>query len=181
MNKKTKILAVLMVFTLGLLFFSLRTANKPTGTKTTREAKKTITDKTGTGTTTEKGAEQAPEQSPETAKISKEDFWTETANLAANSRMLVIPVYYHPTKRDPMQPTFTSAEAGPAFKLMIKGTSASLTGVLVGKGRAGAAIINEKIYRVGDIVDDKKIIAIEKNRVILKKGTDEEILTLKSK
>jgi hypothetical protein len=48
---------------------------------------------------------------------------------------------------------------------------------MVGPERA-VAIIDEKIYRVGSAVDDKKIVAIERNRVILKKGTDEEVLRL---
>ena len=121
----------------------------------------------------------------ETGVISAENFWKETADLLEKYRLAGLPAYYHTTKRDPMpmqqQPAFvyadTNSSAAP-LKLMIKGTPYSLTGVLVGKGRTGAAIINEKIYRVGDTVGDKKIVAIERNRVVLKKGTEEEILRL---
>jgi len=180
MNKKTKVISVLMLLTLGLLLFSIRMANKPAKAKTTPETKETITDATGTETTTEKGAEQT-----EIAPVSNEDFWTEVANLSKNSRMLETPIYYHPTKRDPMQPTFIRAEADQpaAFKLIIKvgAPKPTLTGILLGNSRTGgAAIINDKIYRIGEIVNDKKIIAIERNRVILKRGMDEEILRLEN-
>ena len=157
MNKKTIVLAVLLIFSLGFLFFSLHLAGK-----------KPIPVKNEIGV------------------ISAENFWKETAYLLEKSRLAGLPAYYHPTEKDPMQqpmqPVFV-AGANPLlpqpFKLMVKGTPYSLTGVLVGKGRTGgAAIINEKIYRVGDTVGDKKIVAIEKNRVVLKKGTEEEILNL---
>jgi len=157
MNKKTIVLAVLLIFSLGFLFFSLHPAGK-----------KPIPVKNETG------------------MISEEDFWKETADLLEKSRLAGLPAYYHPTEKDPMrQPMQPAAFAyaganslAQPFKVMVKGTPYSLTGVLVGKGRTGAAIINEKIYRVGDTVGDKKIVAIEKNRVVLKKGTEEEILRL---
>jgi len=166
MNKRMIVLSALVLLSVGiLLLLSLRSSGKPPA-QTKNEAGGEVTG------TTEEG------------KVAGGFFWKETANLSENSRMLVIPIYYHPTKKDPMQPAFTSAEAGPAFKLMIKeGASASassLTGILLGNSRRGAAIINEKIYRVGDMVDGKKIVAIERNRVILRKGTDEEILRLEN-
>ena len=149
MNKRMIVLSALVLLVIGILLLSLRSSGKPPA-----QTKK------------------------ESEKVAGGSFWKEIAALSKNPRMLEIPVYYHPTKRDPMQPVFTYAEAGPSFKLMIKGgASASLTGILLGNGKA-TAIINEKIFRVGDIVEGKKIIAIEKNRVILKKGMDEEILRL---
>ena len=154
MNKKTVILAILLIFSLGFLFFSFHLSGK-----------KPIQVKNETGV------------------ISAENFWKETADLLEKSRLAGLPAYYHPIQKDPMQPAFALAGGAnplPPLKLMIKETPYSLTGVLIGKGRTGAAIINEKIYRVGDIVDGKKIIAIERNRVILKKGTDEEILRLEN-
>jgi len=149
MNKKTIVLAILMLFSLGFLFFSLHLAGK-----NPIQAKNEI------------GA------------IGEEDFWKETANLLEKSRLAGLPAYYHPTKRDPMQPVFVAGTNSlPPFKLMIKGTPYSLTGIIIGPDKA-AVIINEKIYRVGDTVDDKKIVAIERNRVILKREMDEEILRL---
>jgi len=92
--------------------------------------------------------------------INKEKFWGETADLLKKFRMSEGRLYYHPVKRDPMQPTL-------------------LTGVLV-KNRKAAVIINGRIYRAGDSVDGKKIIAIERNHVILKNGTGREIISLES-
>ena len=191
MNKKTIILAILMVATLLLLLFSARMANRPVKSKKTPAAKETTNKpvvSTRTETTTEPKTEttagketgQTPEENPETAPVSKADFWKETVTLLEKSKQARTPLYYHLTKRDPMQPAFAYAEAGP-FKLMLKGgmTSASLTGILLGNGKA-IAIINEKILRVGDLVDGKKIIAIERNRVILKRGMDEEILRMEN-
>jgi hypothetical protein len=183
MNKKMLILAVLMLFTLGFLLFSIRMANKPPKSKLTQPAKETETGATAgaaPAVKTEKGTGQTPDQSVKTAQASETDFWGETATILEKSKKAGMPLYYHATRRDPMQPAFAYAESGP-FKLMLKDgtTSASLTGVLLGTGKA-SAIINEKILRVGDMVDGKKIVAIEKNRVILKKGTDEEILRLEN-
>ncbi|MFA5393175.1 MAG: hypothetical protein WC081_05890 [Candidatus Ratteibacteria bacterium] len=148
MNKKPIVLAVLMLFSLGFLFFSLHlTGKKPNPVKN------------------------------ETEVIGEENFWKETADLLEKSKQAGMPIYYHTTQKDPMRPAFTSAGTGP-FQLILKGELApsSLTGILLGNGGKATAIINEKILRVGDIVNDKKIVAIEKNRVILKRGTDEEIL-----
>ncbi|MFH2068219.1 MAG: hypothetical protein ABII89_01980 [Candidatus Omnitrophota bacterium] len=153
MNKKTVFLAVLLLFSLGFLFFSLRLAGK-----------KPI---------------QAKIEPGITEVINEEDFWEETADLLEKSKSVNLPIYYHATKRDPMQPVLASAGAGSSqpFQLIIKGTPYSLTGTMVGPNKA-SAIIDEKIYRVGDTLNDKKIIAIERDRVILKKGTDEEVLRL---
>lgn len=113
----------------------------------------------------------------ETETVSAEEFWKETTGLLEKFRLAELPAYYHPTKRDPMKPT----GGGPVqpFKLMVKMTPYSLTGIMVGPERA-AAIIDEKIYRVGNNIDDKTVAAIEKRQVILKKGMTEEILRLKN-
>ena len=111
----------------------------------------------------------------ETGVMNEKEFWTETADLLERAGLAAMPAYYHAISKDPMRP-FVPAGAGP-FTLMIKGTPYSLTGTLVGPERS-AAIIDEKIYRVGDGLDDKKVISIKKREVVLKKGADEEVLRL---
>ncbi len=61
---------------------------------------------------------------------------------------------------------------------IIKEEPLSVTGILLGEKRA-AAIINGRILRVGDTVEGKTIIAIEKDRVILKKGSEKHILKIR--
>ena len=150
MNKRTLALFGLLLISVAFLFFSLRLAGK-----------KPVTVKGETGVANE------------------EEFWTETAGLLEKYRLAGIPAYYHVINKDPMRPPFASAGAGSAqpFQLMIKGTPYSLTGTMVGPNKS-AVIIDEKIYRVGDGIDDKKVVCIEKRRVVLKKGTDEEVLRL---
>ena len=151
MNKKTIVLAVLLLFSVGFLFFSLHvTREKPT--QTNNEA--------GVG--------------------SEEDFWMETADLLEKSKLAGTPIYYHATKRDPMQPAFVASTNPPPFKLMIKGTPYSLTGIMVGPEKA-AAIINEKIYRVGDVLETWKIVSIKKDRVLLEEGAQIQTLKLGKK
>ena len=149
MNKKTIVLAGLLIFSLGFLFFSFHLAGK-----------KPIQVKNEPGV------------------ISEENFWKETADLLEKSRLAGIPVYYHITKRDPMQPALTAdTNSLQPFKLMVKGTPYSLTGIIIGQDKA-AVIINEKIYRVGDIVETWKIVSIKKDRVLLEEGAQSQTLRL---
>ena len=153
MNKKTIVLAALLIFSLGFLFFSLHPAGKkPISVKNTTEV------------------------------VNTEDFWKETADLLEKSRLAELPAYYHSIKKDPMQPAFTLAGganplAAQPFKLMLKGTPSSLTGIMLGPNKA-AAIINEKIYRVGDTVETWKIVSIKKDQVLLKEGAQLQTLKL---
>ena len=150
MNKKAIVLAILLIISLGFLFFSLHlSGKKPVQAKN------------------------------ETGAVSTEEFWKETTGLLEKSRLANLPVYYHPTKRDPMQSAFvsTSTNSPQPFKLMIKGTPYSLTGIIIGQDKA-AAIINEKIYRVGDIVETWKIVSIKKDRVLLVEGVQTQTLRL---
>ena len=111
----------------------------------------------------------------EAGVMSEEAFWTETTDLLEKFRLAELPAYYHPTKRDPMQPT--GSDSAQPFKLMVKGTPYSLTGIMVGSDKT-AAIIDEKICRVGDTVETWKIVAIEKDRVLLADGIRSQILKL---
>lgn len=149
MNKRTIVLAVLLIFSLGFLFFSLHLAGK-----------KPIQAKNETGV------------------ISEEDFWKETSDLLEKSKSAKLPIYYHATKRDPMQPVFAAnTNSLQPFKLMIKGTPYSLTGIMLGPDKA-AAIINEKIYRVGDTIETWKISSIKRDRVLLEEGAQSQTLKL---
>ena len=169
MNKRMMILLGLVLVSAGLLLTSFRLlGGKPAPTKTAEETK--LDDSL-----------QTDSQQTDTVVFHEEDFWKETPALLEKSRAARAPVFYHAPRRDPMRLTFTNGEISsvPPFKLIIKTPPATLTGVLLGNGKA-AAIINEKIYRVGDLVDGRRIVAIERNRVILKRGPDEEILRLTS-
>ena len=149
------VLAVLLLFSLWLLFFSLRLAGKKPN--------------------------QVKIETGATGVVSEEDFWKETADLLEKSKPAKLPIYYHATKRDPMQPAFTAdANSQQPFKLMIKGTPYSLTGIMLGPDKA-AAIINEKIYRVGDNLETWKIASIKKDRVLLEEGVQIQTLKLGKK
>ncbi len=61
-------------------------------------------------------------------------------------------------------------------KEVVQAVGLELTGVFSEGGRPVAAMINNEIYRVGDVVDNKKIVAIEPNRVLLEFGNRQFVL-----
>lgn len=73
-------------------------------------------------------------------------------------------------KKDP----FLTAERP---KETTQATGLTLNGIFSEGGKPVAALINNEIYRVGDMVDQKKIVAIEAGRVLLEKGNRRFVLT----
>lgn len=55
-------------------------------------------------------------------------------------------------------------------KEFVQAVGLTLTGVFSEDGRQVAAMINNEIYRVGQVVDGKRLVAIEPNRVLLEQG-----------
>ncbi|MDP8217326.1 MAG: hypothetical protein P9M03_01230 [Candidatus Theseobacter exili] len=54
----------------------------------------------------------------------------------------------------------------------------TLTGIVL-RGKSSSAVVNREIVRVGDIIEGKKVIAIEKDRVVLSDGKKKYILYLR--
>lgn len=53
-----------------------------------------------------------------------------------------------------------------------------LTGIIL-RGESSSAIVNRKIVRVGDMIEGKKVIIIEKDRVVLSDGNKKYVLCLR--
>lgn len=77
-------------------------------------------------------------------------------------------VYDPKGKRDPFIPLVTSE--GRLLKLdaeqPVQG-ALSLKGIIYDKSGASFAIINDKVVKLGDMVDDNQVLKIEKNKVLL--------------
>ena len=54
----------------------------------------------------------------------------------------------------------------------------SLKGISIGKDKEGFAFINDQIVTVGDIIGGYKVVEIEQDKVLLKKGGEKFYLTL---
>jgi len=54
----------------------------------------------------------------------------------------------------------------------------SLKGISIGKDKEGFAFINNQIVTVGDIIGGYKVVEIEQDKVLLKKGGEKFYLTL---
>jgi hypothetical protein len=61
-------------------------------------------------------------------------------------------------------------------KEVVQAIGLELSGIFSEGGHPTAAMINNEIYRVGDIVDGKRIVAIEANRVLLEYGNRRFVL-----
>jgi len=75
-------------------------------------------------------------------------------------------------RREKKDPFLTSERP----KEMVQAVGLVLTGVFSEEGRPVAAMINNEIYRVGQVVQGKRIIGIEDNRVYLEQGNRRFVL-----
>ncbi len=62
-------------------------------------------------------------------------------------------------------------------KEVVQAVGLELTGIFSEGGRPVAAMINNEIYHVGDVVDNKRVVTIEGNRVVLEYGNRRFVLT----
>ena len=152
MNKKMLVLLVMVVLAVGLLIVSWNLSGRQSASR-----------------------KKQPEKAAAEKKVDEEAFWKETAQILEKAAALEVSgVYYRSVRRDPMQPPGSLQP----FRLIIKEEPLVLSGIMLGSQGKAAAIVGERIVRVGDTVAGKKIMKIDRNRVILKKGPEEEILTL---
>ncbi len=96
----------------------------------------------------------------------KKTFPPESGDYAAaqKKRLMLkwgLDPFYHPIKKEILQSSM----------LVLKGIS-------VGEDKRGYAFINTEIVTVGDTIADYKIMEVERNRVLLKKGTESFYLVL---
>jgi len=61
-------------------------------------------------------------------------------------------------------------------KEVVQAVGLQLTGIFSSEGRPTAAMINDRVYRLGDLIDGKRIVAIEPNGVLLEYGNRRFIL-----
>ncbi len=61
-------------------------------------------------------------------------------------------------------------------KETVEAVGLSLTGIFSEEGKPSAALINGEVYRVGDVVDQRRITSIEAERVLLEQGNRRFIL-----
>jgi len=97
--------------------------------------------------------------------LEEEFFWKKTGEILAKIREKEEPLGFPAIATDPMK-------AGISREF-----SFCVSAILLNENRA-VVIINDKILRVGDIIEGEEIIAIEKNRVILQRGTEEHIIEI---
>jgi len=69
--------------------------------------------------------------------------------------------FYHPVKKD----------VASSLRLVLKGVS-------IGKGRKNYAFINDEIVAEGERISGYKVVRVEKNRVLLRRGKEEFYLIL---
>ena len=62
-------------------------------------------------------------------------------------------------------------------KEVVQAVGLELTGIFSEEGQPVAAMINNEIYRIGDVIDNKKVVNIEANRVLLERGNRRFVLT----
>ncbi len=182
-------LLVMVVIAIGLLLVSLNLSERKPSPKIAKSKSEgeesglkeeiSASSKEGEGEITVKAFKE--KEKVEEEITDKKEFWKETADILQKLSFLKgsSEDYYRPIKRNPMEPASyvaTRGKTGP-FSLIIKEEPLHLTGILLDEGKK-AAIIDEKIVRIGDTIAGKKIVTIEKGRVVLRKGQEEEILTL---
>lgn len=63
-------------------------------------------------------------------------------------------------------------------KEILQSSMLVLKGISIGEGKRGYAFINDEIVSLGDIIADYKVMEVQKNRVLLKKGTESFYLVL---
>ncbi|MBI3333599.1 MAG: hypothetical protein HYZ93_05870 [Candidatus Omnitrophica bacterium] len=61
-------------------------------------------------------------------------------------------------------------------KEVVQAIGLALTGIFSEEGKPVAAMINNEIYRVGDLVDNKRIVSIAPNGVVLEQGNQRFVL-----
>ncbi len=89
---------------------------------------------------------------------------------------------YLEVERDPFASPLKPSEELQIFKKSLievkEDIGMTLTGI-VRRGKSSSAVVNKKIIRVGDTIEGKKVIAIEKGMVVLSDGEKKYLLYLK--
>ena len=89
---------------------------------------------------------------------------------------------YLEVERDPFASPLKPSEELQIFKKSLievkEDIGMTLTGIVM-RGKSSSAVVNKKIIRVGDTIEGKKVIAIEKGMVVLSDGEKKYLLYLR--
>ncbi len=98
-------------------------------------------------------------------------------NSPANQPVKIQKVEY--TKGWNHDPFYVAVKAPPRKKVVRRRTITFHLKAISFAGDNSIAMINSRILKVGDVINGYRLVSIQPKRVVLQKGTDKKILTLK--